>query len=109
MAASLLWGVFFPVGGGWTEEKSVQLRAARSRAHVLGGEIAAAKSKPSMHGGADLGKLESEYQEVTAQLKQLAEEAEGKIEAPKTASTILLWAGIVFVVAGGLVVFSGRG
>jgi hypothetical protein len=61
-----------------------------------------------MHGGKSAAELDTEYKQVTAELEQLAAEAEGKIEAPKTAATFMRWAGVAFVVAGGLVVFAGR-
>ena len=109
LLASFLWGVFFPASSGWTEEKSVRLGELKTRAHVLVGEVAAAKAKPNMHGGANAAELQAEFDQVKADLKTLSDELEGRIAAPKTAATILRYAGIAFVVAGGLVVYAGRG
>lgn len=108
LVASLVWGVLFPASSGWTEAKSLRMGEMSARAHVLGGELEAARSKPNMHGGKSAAELDTEYKQVTAELAQLAAEAEGKIEAPKTAATFMRWAGVAFVVAGGLVVFAGR-
>jgi hypothetical protein len=107
--ASLVWGLVFPASSGWTDEKSAQLRELRNRAHILGGQVAAADSKPSMHKGANPAELKAEYEQVKAELQQLGEELDGKIDAPKTAATILRYAGIAFVVAGGLVVYTSKG
>jgi hypothetical protein len=106
--ASLAWGLLFPASSGWTEEKSLRMNQLQARAHILVGEVAAAKEKPSMHGGANAAELEAEFEKVRAELKLLADELEGRIENPKTTATTLRYAGIAFVVAGGLVVYSGR-
>jgi uncharacterized protein with NRDE domain len=71
-------------------------------------QVAAAKEKPSMHGGSNAAELEAEFEKVKAELKQLADELDGKIESPKTTATILRYAGIAFVVAGGLVVYASK-
>ena len=109
LLASLTWGLLFPASAGWTEEKSLRMADLKGRAHILVAEVAAAKEKPNMHGGSNAAELEAEFAEVKAELGQLAEELEGRIESPKTTATILRYAGIAFVVAGGLVVYAGRG
>lgn len=108
LMASLIWGLVFPASSGWTDEKSVQLRELRNRAHLLGGQVADAEGSPSMHKGANAAELKAEYEQVKVELKQLGNELEGKINSPKTAASILRYAGIAFVVAGGLVVYAGK-
>jgi hypothetical protein len=108
LAASLVWALLFPAASGWTEEKSLRLSELSSRAHILGGELEAARSKPNMQRGKSAAEIETEFKQVTAELKELGAEADGKIEAPKTAAWIMRWAGVAFVVAGGLVIFAGR-
>jgi hypothetical protein len=98
----------FPASRDWTEEKSARLRELSGRAHVLSGEVVSANTKPNMHGGRSAAELEEEFKNVKAELKQLGEEAEGKIKAPKTAAQILRWSGAAFIVAGALVVFAKR-
>jgi hypothetical protein len=107
--ASLAWGLLFPASSSWTEEKSLRMNELQARAHVLVGEVAAAKEKPSMHSGANAAELKAEFEKIRAELKLLADELEGRIEGPKTTASILRYAGIAFVVAGGLVVYAGRG
>jgi len=109
VVVSLLWGVLFPAGSGWTEEKSLRMRELSERAHVLGGQLQAAKAKPDMKKGLNPAEMEAEYKQVTTELAQLGEEAEGKIQAPKTAASILRWAGVAFVLAGGMVIYAGKG
>jgi hypothetical protein len=108
IAVSLVWGILFPASSGWTQDKSVRLRDLRQQAHLLGGQVDAARIRPNMQGGKNPAELEEEYNKVTAELAQLAAEAEGEIEAPKTAARFLRWAGFAFVIAGGLVVIAGR-
>jgi hypothetical protein len=108
LLTSVIWGIMFPPSSGWTEEKSLRLQELSQRAHILGGQRGAANEKPSMHGGKSAAELNEEFKQVTAELEKLGAEAEGRIEAPKTAASILRWAGIAFVVAGGLVVFATR-
>ena len=105
---SFIWGILFPPSAGWTEEKSLRLQELSRQAHILGGQRGAANEKPSMHGGKSAAELDEEFKKVTTELEKLGAEAEGRIEAPKTAASILRWAGIAFVVAGGLVVFATR-
>ncbi|QDT71253.1 hypothetical protein [Lacipirellula limnantheis] len=109
LVVSLVWGLIFPASAGWTEEKSVRLGELKTRAHVLVGQVAAAQAKPSMHGGSNAAELEAEFQQVKTELTQLSDELDGRIESPKTTAAILRYAGIAFVVAGGLVVYAGRG
>lgn len=109
LVVSMVWGMMFPASSGWTNEKSAQLRELRTRAHILGGQVAAATDKPSMHGGSNAAEKKVEFEQVKAELELLDAELQGKIDSPKTAASILRWAGIAFVVAGGLVVFAGRG
>src|SRR5688572_6652473 len=91
LLASLIWGILFPPSAGWTEEKSLRLQELSQRAHILGGQRGAATEKPSMHGGKSAAELDAEFKQVTAELETLGAEAEGRIEAPKTAASILRW------------------
>jgi hypothetical protein len=108
LLVSFVWGFLFPASRGWTEEKSIHMRELSGKAHVLGGQLQAAKTTPNMYGGRSAADLEQEFQQVTAELKELGNEAEGKINAPKTAAQILRWSGAAFIVAGALVVFAKR-
>lgn len=109
LVMSLAWGLLFPASAGWTEEKSVKLKELRNRAHILSGEVASASAKPNMHGGPSAADKKAELDQVKAELDSLDAELQGKIDAPATASSILRYAGIAFVVAGGLAVYAGRG
>lgn len=109
LLTSFVWALVFPASSGWTEEKSLRMRELSEKAHVLGGQVEAANAKPTMHGGKNAAELQAEYDQIKAELKQLGEEADGKIEAPKTAAAILRYAGIAFALAGGLVIFANRG
>jgi hypothetical protein len=109
LAASFVWGSLFPASSGWTQEKSARLQELSSQAHILGGQRGAAASNPKMHGGRSAAEIEEEFQRVTAELEQLGAEAEGRIQAPKTAAMILRWTGIAFIVAGGIAVYGSRG
>ncbi len=109
VAMSLVWGLLFPASAGWTEEKSLQLKDLRNRAHILSGKVAGASAKPSMHGGENAAEIQAELDQVKAELQSLDSELQGKIDAPATASSILRYAGIAFVVAGGLAVYAGKG
>lgn len=109
LLASFVWALAFPASSGWTEAKSLRMRELSAKAHLLGGQVEAAKSKPNMHGGRNAAELAAEYQQVKAELAQLGEEADGKIKAPETAARILRWSGIAFVLAGGMVVLASRG
>ncbi|WP_428307655.1 hypothetical protein [Lacipirellula sp.] len=108
LLTSFAWGTIFPASAGWTEEKSLRMSELKGRAHTLVTQVAAAKEKPSMHGGSNAAELEAEFEKVKAELKELADELDGRIESPKTTSTILRYAGIAFVVAGGLVVYASK-
>jgi len=108
LLVSFAWGSLFSARSGWTEEKSLRMAELKGQAHVLVAQVAAAKEKPSMHGGSNAAELEAEFEKVKAELKQLADELDGKIESPKTTATILRYAGIAFVVAGGLVVYASK-
>lgn len=108
LLTSFAWGALFPASASWTEEKSLRMSELKGRAHVLVTQVAAAKEKPTMHGGSNAAELEAEFEQVKAELKQLAEELEGRIESPQTTATILRWAGMALVVAGGLVVYAGK-
>lgn len=109
VAMSLLWGVLFPASAGWTNEKSLKRTELRNRAHILSGEVAAAMAKPNMHGGAGAAEKQAELEQVKAEYDLLDAELQGKIDAPAKAASILRYAGIAFVVAGGLVVYAGKG
>jgi hypothetical protein len=109
IAISLLWGLMFPATSSWTEEKSLRLRELRGQAHTLGGQVDAARSRPTMHGGKNPAELEEEFNKVKAEFAQLAAESEGAIEGPRTTATYLRWAGFAFVIAGGMVILASRG
>lgn len=109
VAMSLVWGLLFPASAGWTEEKSLKRTELRNRAHILSGEVAAANAKPNMHGGPSAAEKQAELDQVKAEYDLLDAELQGKIDAPATASTILRYAGIAFVLAGGLAVYASKG
>ena len=48
---SFLWGLVFPSGQGWTDDKAARLADLTSQAHKLMFEAQSAQEKPSMHGG----------------------------------------------------------
>jgi uncharacterized protein YjeT (DUF2065 family) len=106
---SFAWGSLFSASSGWTEEKSLRMGELKGRAHILVAQVAAAKEKPNMHGGSNAAELEVEFEKVRAELNELADELEGRIEAPQTTAKIIRYAGIAFVVAGGLVVYASKG
>lgn len=109
VAMSLLWGVLFPASAGWTEEKSLKRTELRNRAHILSGEVAAANAKPNMHGGPSAAEKQAELTQVKAEYDLLDAELQGKIDAPEAAASILRYAGIAFVVAGALAVYTSKG
>jgi hypothetical protein len=108
LAASFLWAVMFPASASWTEEKSARLMELGNRATEIQLELGKAKTRPSMHSGQNPAELQAEYDQVAKEYKTLHEEFTSKSKAPDSASTILRWSGIAFVVAGGLVVFATR-
>ena len=63
VAASLVWGILFPVGSGWTEEKSVRLREMRSRPELASMRVLQAGNRLSI-----TPVTASEWQAVTALL-----------------------------------------
>ena len=109
LGTSLIWGLVFPASAGWTEEKSLRLRDLKAQAHVLSSQASAANDKPSMHGGDNAAEKKAEYDQVRTELEALDAELQGKVEAPETAASILRYAGIAFVVAGALAVYTSRG
>lgn len=109
LALSLVWGSLFPASSGWTDEKSLKRTELRNRAHILSGEVAAASANPNMHGGPSAAEKQAELDQVKAEYDLLDAELQGKIDAPATAATFLRYAGIAFVVAGGLAVYAGKG
>jgi hypothetical protein len=108
LIASFLWGLIAPAGAGWTEEKSLRLQKLRRQANILGAQTAGASDQPSMHGGKNAAEIQAEYEKVTAELKALGEEAEGKIQGPVTTATYLRWTGVAFILVGGVAVYVGR-
>jgi hypothetical protein len=108
LGASALWAIFFPATRGWTEEKSARMTELGNRAADINLKLTRAEAKPSMHSGLNAAELKAEYEKVSAEYKTLYEEFNGATESPKTASRILRWSGIAFVVAGAIVVFANR-
>jgi hypothetical protein len=109
LLVSLLWGFLVPSGAGWTEEKAGRLAELTQQAHNLMFEVNAAKTQPaSRNAKKPAAEVEAEYKKVKDELDVLTAEFQGKRDSPKTASTILRWAGIAFVVAGGIIVFANR-
>jgi hypothetical protein len=108
LAASLLWAMLFPATRGWTEEKSSRMIELGNRAAEIQRQLSHAEARPSMHAGVNPAELKAEYEKVSAEYKELYEAFSGATESPKTASRILRWSGIAFVVAGAIVVFAGR-
>ncbi len=109
LVASALWATLFPSSRGWTEEKSARMIELGNRASELERQLSIAQAKPSMHAGESSAEMQAEFETVSAEYKTLYDEFNGASESPKTASKILRWSGIAFVIAGGLVVFAGRG
>ncbi len=107
LAGSLLWAVLFPATRSWTEEKNTRMSDLGVQVHKLGGELDAAKRRPSMH-GRKVADIQAEYTKAREEHAQLKAEFNGSINRPKTAATVLRWSGIAFIVAGGLVVFATR-
>jgi len=108
LAMSLLWGLLFPASASWTPEKSEQLTALGNRATEIQLQLDKAQTRPSMHSGLNPAELKSELEKVSAEYKVLYDEFSGITKAPKSSSRFLKWAGIAFVVAGGLVVYTTR-
>lgn len=109
LGISLVWGLVFPASAGWTEEKSLRLRDLKAQAHVLSSQTMAASDKPSMHGGGNAAEKQAEYEQVRTELEALDAELQGKVQAPETAASILRYAGIAFVIAGALAVYTSKG
>jgi hypothetical protein len=107
LLGSLLWAILFPASRSWTEDKNTRMTDLGVQAHKLGGELDAAKRRPSMHGRKPAD-IEAEYTKVKEELTQLREEFQGKRDGPKTMASILRWSGIAFIVAGALVVMATR-
>ena len=80
-----------------------------NRAAEINWQLTGAQAKPSMHAGVNAAELKAEYDQVSADYKVLYDEFSGLTQTPKTASSILRWSGIAFVVAGAIVVFASRG
>ena len=69
LLTSFAWGALFPASASWTEEKSLRMSELKGRAHVLVTQVAAAKEKPTMHGGSNAAELEAEFEQVKAELR----------------------------------------
>jgi hypothetical protein len=109
LVASALWAVLFPASRGWTEEKSARMIALGDRAGELQRQRTQAEARPGAQPKIDIEALKKEEAKVAAEYKVLYDEFNGAEAAPKTASRILRWSGIAFVVAGAIVVFANRG
>jgi hypothetical protein len=109
LAASVLWAIVLPASRGWTEEKSARMTELGNRASDIKLQLTRAQAKPSMHSGLNPAELQAEYDKISAEYKTLYDEFSGATQTPKTASSILRWSGIAFVVAGAIVVFANRG
>ena len=108
LIGSVAWGALFPATKSWTNEKSARKSELGFKVRGLQDQLAAAQRKPSMHGGRNAAEIDAELKAATAELETLQAEFENKRDAPKNAARILQWAGIAFVVAGGLAVFANR-
>lgn len=109
LVGSVLWAVLFPASRGWNEEKSARMTELGNRATEINLQLTRAQAKPSMHSGVNAAELKAEYDKVSADYKVLYDEFSGATQTPKTASSILRWSGIAFVLAGAIVVFASRG
>jgi hypothetical protein len=109
LVASAAWGMLFPANRAWTEEKSARMAELGGQAGKLKEQLVQAGSRPKMHAGKNPAELKAEYDKVAAEYKSLHDEFTGAVETPKTASKILRWSGIAFVVAGAIIVFANRG
>jgi hypothetical protein len=108
LAVSFLWSIVFPASASWTPEKSEQLTALGNRATEIQLQLGKAQTRPSMHSGKNPAELKSELDKVEAEYKALYNEFAGATKAPESSSRFLRWAGIAFVVAGGVVVYATR-
>lgn len=109
MLFSAAWSFIFPATRSWTEEKSQRMSDVGYHARLIDLELSKAKQSPSMHRGKSAAELQAEYDKLDAEFKQLRGEFTNASDSPKTASRILRWSGIAFVVAGGAIVFANRG
>jgi hypothetical protein len=109
LAISFLWAIVFPASASWTPEKSEKLTSLGNRATEIQLQLDKAQTRPSMHSGQNPAELKEELEKVSAEYKVLYAEFSGASKAPESSSRFLRWAGIAFVVAGGLTVFATRG
>ena len=107
LLVSVSWSSIFPAEKNWTVEKDTQMSDLGVKAHKLGGELDAAKRRPSMH-GRSAADIEAEYKQTTDQLAQLREEFESARDRPDTIATILRWVGVACVAVGAGVNFAKR-
>jgi hypothetical protein len=98
LGGSVLWAIIFPASRDWTEEKSNRMTQLGNRASEIDRQL---QQTPN----ADLQK---QREKIDEEYKKLYEEFTGVSEAPKTASRILRWSGIAFIVAGAFIVFANR-
>ena len=108
LAASLVWGMLFPASRSWTDEKSERMSDLGTQAHKLGGQLEAARGRPTMHGGRNAAEVEAEYKQVTAELAELREEFEGKRDGPQTTASYFRWTGVICVALGAVVMMATR-
>ncbi len=108
LAISFFWATVAPAGGGWTNEKSERMSELGSRAHVLGGQVEAGRTKPKMHGGRSQAEVEAEHKQVNEELTQLREEFEGKRDRPQTTASLLRWIGVGCVAIGAIAMMATR-
>jgi hypothetical protein len=109
LIASFAWGVLFPANRAWTEEKSARMADIGGEAGKLKAAIKLAQARPSMHAGQNPAEMQAKYEKLSAEYKSLHDEFTGAVDTPKTASKILRWSGIAFVIAGAIIVFANRG
>jgi len=108
LASSALWAVLFPPSRAWTPEKSARLTQVGNQCSEIKLKLSN-PGKPSTTPGETPADLKAKFDKLDAEYKQLYEEFTGATESPKTAKRFLWWAGIAFVVAGGIVVLANRG
>ncbi|RIK74143.1 MAG: hypothetical protein DCC67_16995 [Planctomycetota bacterium] len=108
LVGSAAWGFLFPPTRTWTNEKSERLTQLGSETNRLKFELIQAKQSPKMHGGKNPAEIQQQYDKARAEWEALHEEFASSRDTPKTASRILRWSGIAFVLAGGLAVFATR-
>src|SRR4051794_10338734 len=103
MLLLLLSGVWSSLQVGtsaWTNEKDRRLTEVSDKMHLLTAKIAAAESRPSMHGGPDLPKAKAELAGIVEENTTLVNEFKGIQSKPHTISKLMKWTGISLTLVG---------